>query len=90
MSEMEKMWAALESHQTIADKLGYGKAWASMCSERTAKAANAARSAAWAAAEAAGAAAWAAWDAAGAAARSNEYAKQAIDYITKANQGEQA
>ena len=101
MSEMKKMWAALEAHQTIADKLGYGTQWARMCSERTAKAANAARGAAWDAAKdaraAGGAAGWAAWAAEDVSwatvaedARSGEYAEQAIDLITKANQGEQS
>lgn len=42
MSELEKMWAALEAYQPIAKKKGYGAVWARMCSARTAESAAAA------------------------------------------------
>ena len=39
MTELEKMWAALEAYQPIANHKGYGAAWAWMCSDRTAESA---------------------------------------------------
>ena len=95
MTELEKMWAELAKHQPTADKKGYGKAWARMCNERTADAAEAAEAAADAAAYAAAVdadAAYAAYaaDAARDAVRAVRYSRTAIDYITKANKGEQA
>lgn len=47
MTALDEMWAALESHQPVADSMGYGKAWRKMCAERTEMAANAAVKAAW-------------------------------------------
>lgn len=35
MTTLDKMWTALESHQPIADRLGYGEAWAIMCKKKT-------------------------------------------------------
>ena len=93
MTDLTEMWDALAAHQHIADHKGYGKAWARMCSERTAAAARtAARTAddtddVAAARTAARTAAAAADDAARTAADASKYAKEAIAYITKANDG---
>lgn len=100
MTGLTDMWAALEAHQHIADRSGYGKEWARMCNERTYHCANAAARAAYAAAAdaAAYAAAYAAADAARAARAAAAYAhvaadaisrhsKRAIAYITQANDG---
>jgi hypothetical protein len=65
-TKLEQMWAALKDYQPQADAAWHGSAWARMCSERTAAAANAAAYAANAAN--ANAAAVAAADAAYAAA----------------------
>lgn len=78
MSDLNKMWAALEAYQPIADQNGHGESWRKMTQERTAKAAldaaldrggttawNAARHAAW-------------------AARAMRDANLAIEYINKA------
>ena len=86
----QAMWTALEAHQPVADRRGYGTEWARMCSKRTEKAAYAAADAARVAV-----AAFAALYASRAvdpdyAARANEFTKLAIDYITEANQEEQA
>lgn len=60
MSDLNKMWAALEAYQPRADKAGYGDSWLKMTQERTTMAAlyawacassnasKAASSAAWA------------------------------------------
>ena len=90
MTELEKMWTALEAHQHIADKKGYGVEWARMCSERTPEAAALAANAVWptVGADDAAYAAYAA-DAARDVACAVRYSRTAIDYITKAN-GEQA
>jgi len=90
MNEIEKMWTALEAHQPTADKKGYGKEWARMCSERTVEAAALAANAVWptAGANDANYAAYAA-DAASYAVRAVRYSRTAVDYIFKAN-GEQA
>lgn len=86
MTKLEKMWTALQVHQPIADRRGYGAEWARMCSKRTEKAACAAADAARIAR-----AAFAALYAARAtdpdyAAQANEFTKQAITHITKANE----
>lgn len=68
---LDWMWiTVLPQLQPIADENGFGKEWRTMCSERTEKAADAARAAARAAvyaADAANAAAWAAFESAEAA-----------------------
>lgn len=40
--KLEEMWAELAKHQPIADKLGYGTQWQSMCELKTEAAAEAA------------------------------------------------
>jgi hypothetical protein len=76
MTDLNKMWTALEKYQPFADQDGHGESWRVMCSERTIDAAAAAwaeagANAEWAvaayAASAAYAAAWAAETAEGAA-----------------------
>jgi hypothetical protein len=42
MTDLNKMWAALEKYQPYADKDGHGETWRRMCSERTEEAAAAA------------------------------------------------
>ena len=51
MTELEKMWTALEAHQPTADKMGYGVAWSRMCELKTEEAMGAAWQAASAAAD---------------------------------------
>lgn len=89
MTNLDKMWKELETHQPIADKKGYGAEWARMCELKTKEAAAAARGAAWpvVAAAAAASAAVAAADAMAAAeAVAAAASKRAIEYIIKANQ----
>jgi hypothetical protein len=84
---LDHMWTVtLPLLQPLADANGFGEPWRTMCRERTAEAAEAARAAAWAAKAAwvakaartaARAAAWAAAEAAEAAARAAEAAARA-------------
>ena len=46
MSDLTKMWTALERYQSYADKAGHGETWKRMTTERTEAAANAAWNAA--------------------------------------------
>ena len=96
MSDLNKMWAALEQYQPYADKAGHGRSWRRMTKERTSEAASAAWSKAAAAAhltrsKARIRAAWYAASAAGAAATlTAEAAKterritQTIEHINQA------
>lgn len=47
MSDLNKMWAALEAYQPIADQNGHGESWKRMTQERTSEAADSAQKAAW-------------------------------------------
>jgi len=69
MNKLNEMWKALEKHQPIADRLGYGQEWKQMCVERTEDACRTARDAARAARAARDAVYHAAWDSARDAAR---------------------
>jgi len=83
--KLNEMWAALETHKPTPE---YAEAWATMCRERTMKAAEAAcraapagsavRAAAWWAAEAV----WGAVD----AATADRHAQRAIAAIAKATE----
>lgn len=98
MSDLTEMWAALESYQPHADKVGHGESWKRMTTERTAEAAKSAADkawaagvdadgATWAAARDAAAAAWAAEAAARAAAKlgsAYRFAQRTIDTIKEA------
>ena len=46
MSDLNKMWAALEAYQPYADAAGHGRSWKRMTTERTEAAADAAWNAA--------------------------------------------
>lgn len=84
MTDLNKMWSALASHQPLADKKGYGKAWAKMCNDRTDAVAWDAAIAAWADADAA-AAAYAAFAAADFYKRVAAFVTDAVQRIEKAN-----
>jgi len=86
VSDLKKMWARLEQHQSFADERGYGDAWKTMCKERTPEAAKAAAYSA----EVVGAdAAWAEWaarvvqvvSATGTATSAAEVAEQMAAYV---------
>ena len=77
MTELEKMWTALEAHQPTADKMGYGVAWSRMCELKTEEAMEAA----WQAASAAADAAWFVYED---ASRGADAAHSVIQYIQKA------
>ena len=47
MSDLDKMWAALEAYQPHADAAGHGESWKRMTTERTAEAAKSAADGAW-------------------------------------------
>ena len=86
MTELPKMWEALDTHQPIADTYRYGPAWARMCAEKTKEAADAAYVRAVASNAAYAAAARASASAAVAASASAAvYVAQVIDSISKAN-----
>jgi hypothetical protein len=40
MTDLTKMWEALAAHQPVADRRGYGPAWAEMCDKKTEEAAR--------------------------------------------------
>ena len=91
MSDLTKMWIALERYQPYADEDGHGESWKRMTIERTAEATKSAADVAWEDAWNAGRSVWEApYVAAMFAARAvssaepERFANRAIEEITRA------